>query len=343
MKILFFRLGAVGDCLLTTPAVRYVKELYPDAQIHYLAGSAAAPILENNPYIDRVMAIKLKKHFLPREFGILFLIKDLREYFSGEKYDYFIDFESSYFSAYISLFINAGVKIGHKIRKKSRALYNLFYSKRLDLKEEGLYAPLRQIHLVKMINDRGRTDPATVLSLTGAEKERAVSCYSSLGLASASKKILFGISGSWPSKSWPKEYWIKLAELIKDNNPSDRCVILWGPGDDLNFLDKLSVIKNVSIMPKAGLRDFAGVISLGDVLVSNDSAARHIGRALNVKTIGLFGPTSYKAWAGEISADNAVLLPGVDCSPCDKTECETGGCLDKITPLMVFNEIKKML
>jgi ADP-heptose:LPS heptosyltransferase len=343
MKILFFRLGAVGDCLLTTPAVRYLKELYPAAQVHYLAGSAAAPILENNPYIDRLMSLRLKKHFLPREFGIFFIIKELREHFKGESYDYFIDFESSYFSAYISLFIKAGEKIGHKIRKKSRWLYNLFYRKRLDFDDTGLYSPLRQLALVKLVNDKGRVDTNLVLSLTDAEKEKAASFYSSLSLAGDAKKILFGVSGTWPSKSWPKEHWKRLAARVLENHPSARCVILWGPGDDLNFLNELSVLKNVSIMPKGGLRDLAGIISMGDLLISNDSAARHIADALRVKTIGLFGPTDPLVWAKSASAENVTLTPGVGCSPCDKTECDRGGCMDKITPDMVAERIKKML
>jgi ADP-heptose:LPS heptosyltransferase len=343
MKILFFRLGAVGDCLLTTPAVRYLKELYPEAQIHYLAGTAAAPILENNPYIDRLMPIRLKKHFLPREFGIFFIMKELREYFKGERYDYFIDFESSYFSAYISLFINAREKIGHRIRKKSRGLYNLLYRKRLDFDDRGLYSPLRQLELVKLIGNKGRLDTGLVLSLTDAEKEKASFFYSSLGLDPVAKKILFGVSGTWQSKSWPKEHWKRLADLVRENNPSDRCVILWGPGDDLNFLDELSVIKNVSIMPKAGLRDLAGIISGGDLLISNDSAVRHIADALNIKTIGLFGPTDPKGWSKKESAENVILTPGVDCAPCDRTECDRGGCMEKITPDRVFGNIKKML
>jgi ADP-heptose:LPS heptosyltransferase len=343
MKILFFRLGAVGDCLLTTPAVRYIKSIYPDAVIHYMAGAPAAPVLENNPYIDRVMPIRLKKHILPREFGILFIMKELRGYFRGEKYDYFIDFESSYFSAYVSLFACAKVKIGHLIKRKSRRLYNLLYQRRLDFKGGRIYSALRQLALVKMVKDGGDSATGLVLSLTAPEKEKAALFYSSAGIGADIKKILFGISGTWPSKSWPEAHWIRLAELLAASGIPHRCVVLWGPGDNPDFLKRLSAMQNVSVIPAAGLREFAAIISGGDVIISNDSAARHIADAFNVKTIGLFGPTDPLVWAKPESAGNVILTPGVDCAPCDLTDCGRGGCMDKISPETVYEEVKKML
>lgn len=60
MKILIFRNGGLGDTLLTTPAIRGLREKFPQAQIDYLVHEAGKVLLENNPYIDNLYT---HKHF----------------------------------------------------------------------------------------------------------------------------------------------------------------------------------------------------------------------------------------------------------------------------------------
>ncbi|MBN1296120.1 glycosyltransferase family 9 protein, partial [bacterium] len=55
--ILMVKTHAMGDVLMTTPAIRAVRRHFPQASIHYLTGVWSAPILERNPDIDRVIAV----------------------------------------------------------------------------------------------------------------------------------------------------------------------------------------------------------------------------------------------------------------------------------------------
>lgn len=54
-KILIIRLSSIGDIVLTTPIVRCMKTQIPNVQIHYLTKVNNAIILNNNPYIDRII------------------------------------------------------------------------------------------------------------------------------------------------------------------------------------------------------------------------------------------------------------------------------------------------
>lgn len=54
MKILVIRLSSIGDVLLTTPVLRCVKRQLQDAEVHFLTKTANVPLLEHNPYIDRI-------------------------------------------------------------------------------------------------------------------------------------------------------------------------------------------------------------------------------------------------------------------------------------------------
>lgn len=54
VKFLIVRFSSIGDIILTTPVVRHLKQQVEDAEIHYLTKSAYLPLLEANPYIDRI-------------------------------------------------------------------------------------------------------------------------------------------------------------------------------------------------------------------------------------------------------------------------------------------------
>lgn len=55
-KILIIRFSSIGDIILTTPMVRCLKKRFPKSQIHYLTNQSNTIILENNPYIDKVIS-----------------------------------------------------------------------------------------------------------------------------------------------------------------------------------------------------------------------------------------------------------------------------------------------
>ncbi|HVE52625.1 MAG TPA: glycosyltransferase family 9 protein, partial [Ramlibacter sp.] len=55
MKILLWKIGALGDILMTTPLVRQLRRTLPEASIDYLTGQRCAAVLAGNPHVDRVL------------------------------------------------------------------------------------------------------------------------------------------------------------------------------------------------------------------------------------------------------------------------------------------------
>ena len=54
MKFLIIRFSSIGDIVLTTPVIRCLKKQVVTAEVHYLTKSSFRPILEANPYIDKI-------------------------------------------------------------------------------------------------------------------------------------------------------------------------------------------------------------------------------------------------------------------------------------------------
>lgn len=58
MKFLVIRFSSIGDIVLTTPVIRCLRNRFPDAEIHFLVKKIFAPIVESNPYINKVFVLE---------------------------------------------------------------------------------------------------------------------------------------------------------------------------------------------------------------------------------------------------------------------------------------------
>ena len=58
-KILIIRFSSIGDIVLTTPVIRCLKE-QAGATIHFLTKHPYLPLMETNPYLDKVFTIEKK-------------------------------------------------------------------------------------------------------------------------------------------------------------------------------------------------------------------------------------------------------------------------------------------
>ena len=58
MRILLIRLREIGDVVFTTPAIRGVRQRFPDAYITYVVEPAAAPVVARNPHLTQVIVAR---------------------------------------------------------------------------------------------------------------------------------------------------------------------------------------------------------------------------------------------------------------------------------------------
>ena len=78
-KFLIIRFSSIGDIVLTTPVIRCLKQQFEGGiEIHYLTKQSFIPLLEHNPYLDRI-------------YGITDDISELRHTLIEENFDYIID------------------------------------------------------------------------------------------------------------------------------------------------------------------------------------------------------------------------------------------------------------
>ena len=54
-RILIIKLAAIGDVLRTTPILPVLKKKYPQSYITWITDKSSLQVLEENPYIDRLL------------------------------------------------------------------------------------------------------------------------------------------------------------------------------------------------------------------------------------------------------------------------------------------------
>ena len=114
----------------------------------------------------------------------------------------------------------------------------------------------------------------------------------------------------------------KIGEFILENHPCQRALNLCG---------------------KTTLREAIALLSLTQIVVTNDSGLMHIAWSLGIPTVAIFGPTPVEKtapWQGKVK----VLKKDVPCSPCKFRDCPLDHrCMKEISPEEVWRAVKEFL
>ena len=51
----------LGDCVMAMPTLRALRELYPDAHITALVGKNVKPIIDPNPWVNRILTARVRR------------------------------------------------------------------------------------------------------------------------------------------------------------------------------------------------------------------------------------------------------------------------------------------
>jgi heptosyltransferase-1 len=200
--ILVVRLGAMGDIIHTVPAVAALKQNHPDSCLTWLVEPQWMPLLEDNPFVDRILP--LRRSTLS---GLLETWRELRLH----TYDLAIDFQGLIKSALSARASGARRVHGfHESLVRERAAA-FFYTDRT-------FSP--STHVVDQAMDLART----------AANERIFPLPQGCpeGDLPPGDFVLASPLAGWRSKQWPMEYYEKLGERL---NQAGIPLILNGPPD----------------------------------------------------------------------------------------------------------------
>lgn len=317
-RILLTRMKFIGDVVLTTPAIRSVRNAFPDAFIAYMGEKNAVSLLEGNPCLNEI---------IPFDFSRTSVLEQPRTAFRlrRSRFDLAIDFFGNPRSALLTWLTGATHRVGPDRTGRGK-LYTI------RVKDDGKPKPVIDFY-DQYLRATGIEPSArkTELFLTDDERREARIFLRWLDHETSPLDLTRPIIGLHPGATWPAKKWLagsfaSLAELIRAKLGC-QIVLTTGPNDGKTVREVANAsMAGVKALPVLPLRQLAAVISHCSVYVSNDAGPMHIAAALGVPAIGVFGPGQEDIWFPYNEAEgHKALRKDVPCHPCHLDVCNREG------------------
>jgi ADP-heptose:LPS heptosyltransferase len=332
-KILIIKCRAQGDVLRTTAILHGVKRKYPDSHITWLVDEESVELLANNPFIDRLLPYQLE--------SIMPLL--------AEEFDVLISLDKEFPSTSVASLVKCTHKfgfgmnnLGNLIPFNTEAEYAYQLGIDDDLKFKQNTMTYQEI-IAKTAELEYKRNPY-VFQIGDHDKNKASHFFNKHKIPEDTLAIGLntGAGVKFETKQWPAKNYLKLIDNLVKNIEATIFLLGGKRETELNrFIEKNAKHKVYNTGNDNSLLEFAGFLSLMDIVVTSDTLGMHLAIAQGKKVIALFGSTCPQ----EIDLyDRGVkLYAGVDCSPCYKQTCDDMKCMDEITPEQVFEEIQKLI
>lgn len=283
MKVLVIQNKMIGDVLASTVICEVLKTENPKWEIHYMIEKNTIPVVENNPYIDKILIFEPLAHK-----GIFKLIQ-FGKSLKTENYSLVIDAYGKWQSILPSYFCGAKTIVGHY-----KWYTTFFYTKTVvpDTECNGTANAYRLL-LAKTALQKEIT---TVYPKIYLSKEEIEVAKQKMTIFSSDKPIyMISILGSGNNKSLPTNF---MAQVIDEIALNQDCHLLFNyiPSQRnqveaiYSLCSKYTQSKvNIDFYGKS-LRDFLGILSQCDALLGNEGGATNMAKALNIPTFTVYAP-----------------------------------------------------
>lgn len=262
----------LGDALITTPALRTLKTVWPQAHLTYLTEHYVEATLLHNPDIDE---------FLFYGGNILKSIA------TQPQYDVALDFTGGANSQYLCALSGASQRLGHSHAAGKMMGKIDTYNVEVGLRVEATDAVDA---FLKFTRNLGLSDATreTKIYLTNQERNFADAFWQEHSLEKFGQVIGFHPGGDHAIKLWPAARYAKLADNLVEKSGC-RVLIFQGPKEAHTAEAMRAQMKQPALLvPLLKLREYAGLVQKCSLLITNDGGALHIGAAVQTKLLGIF-------------------------------------------------------
>jgi len=304
MKIAIVKLSALGDIIHAMVVLQFIKKHYQKIEVDWIVEESYKELLEFHPDINKVHIVNINKTKKKKSFYLL--LNEFRRVRQFGSYDLVIDMQGLIKSAVISRLISSPITLGFDKSSTRESIASIFYNKTFKYGYDKNIIE-RNIALI---------DFALGLNISKQEIENKLPfLYSSqkhlnTDLSNSKKNILLVPGASHSSKCYPVSNLAELTTLIDAN-----FLIIWGGPKEKIMADKIKELSpSVNVCDKLSIDSLISLISQVDLIIGPDTGPTHIGWALNVPSITLFGPTpgyrnTYVTKVNQIIESNSKVNP----------------------------------
>ncbi len=310
-KILIIRMGAIGDVVHTSVIPYSIKQKHPEYEIHYLSRGASLSLLENCPYVDKIIKYDEKTF-------------DTLKILYKERYDIIISLSRTlrdYIFSYLS-FPKRAVFRGYK---GDLWVENYFYTAKRVIKDielpDRLYLSNDE-KIEEKISDILNEYPKPHIVINPGRQS----------------------NNARQGRVWNLKKWKELSEKLIERYGGT--VFVNGSKGEVSFHEELNNGKLVLFTGKFSLKESCALLSLADIVISVDSGPAHIAAAYGVNTISILGSTSPDK-IKPYGKNGYYVEPTNKCRYCWKKKCKYlkegeiySPCIETVSVKSVLDKIE---
>lgn len=348
-SILAVRLDSMGDVLMTTPALRALRESAPGRRITLLTSPAGAGIAELVPVVDDVIVYEAPwlKATPPGAMPAtdLAMVEDLRRRRFDAAVIFTVYSQNPLPSAFLCHLAGIPLRLAHCRENPYQLLTDRVPE--VEPEQSVRHEVRRQLDLVAAV---GATTSCERLALEVPPDaaDRVDALLADLGLrgrdAGGRPWALVHAGASAPSRRYPPELLAEAARgLVRE---LDCAVVLTGSRDEVPLVDEVRSamgVPSASLAGRLSLAQLAAVIQAAPLLVAGNTGPVHVAAALGTPVVDIYALTNpqHTPWA----VPSRVLYHDVPCRDCYSSVCPMvhHDCLRLVDPASVVAAAGELL
>jgi len=299
-KILILRFSSIGDIVLTTPVPRVLKTQLKEVEVHYCTRESYAGILQENPYIDKLLLLKDS-------------LNELINQLKNEQYDLIIDLHHNLRTLIIKK--RLGIK-AHSFNKLNFEKWVYVNFKRNIL--PNIHIVDRYLDTVKPL---GVTNDFKGLDYFIPDKDEVDLEW--LPEEFREEYVALVVGAKYATKQLPTKKIIQLAHMI--NKP----VVVLGGKEDAKIGDTLEEFFRVENdftktkifngCGKFNLNQSASLLKNANYVFTHDTGLMHIAAAFKKQIFSIWGNTTpHFGMYPYLTKFTVFENNKINCRPCSK-------------------------
>lgn len=337
-NILLIKLGALGDVLRTTCLLSGIQKKWPGAQITWITAQNAMPLLARNGRTEKVLAIES--------------IGPGRTVLDETAWDVLINLDEDPRATTLAARLSAEQKYGvgrdgqgrlSALSPESEHLIQLSQDDRLKFRENQMpFQALvyRAIGLAWSGEPYVYTTPADIAL-------RQSRFFSGVDPSRPKVGLFVGASERYANKFWAEPEIEQFCTIFHSTpeaiaGRSMPALFLFGGPAERSRLDRLGAgtCRTFNRIAVDTLDDMASLAAACRLIICGDTLVMHLGQALGIPQIVLFGPTAH----AEIAVSGRKIVTPYSCGPCYLRACDiTPSCMTAIRPERIFGAVQELL
>lgn len=293
-RLLLIRPDHIGDVLFTTPALRLLRETFPDTHVTALVGPWAETVVERNPNVDAVERCSFpwfdrQPKPSPWQPYRVLLAEARRLRSHGFDTVLILRFDH-WWGALLGALAGIPARIGYAT-PETRPFLTTAMPYPAD--QHAVSHNLTLVETLAQLTGRPLPDVDRRLQFDLTESERTFAQQFFEQRQTAEPAAVVGLhpGAGDPSKLWPAERWAAVADHLAQT--WDASIVITGSPDERSLAEEIARRMARQPIIAAGettLGEAVAVLARCRLVVGADTGPMHLAVALDVPTIHLYGP-----------------------------------------------------